>query len=396
MHLCLLSEHFHKTPSGPRKAALRLCQEFAALGHRVSLLGIAPEDADETLPGGEARLRRYSWRLIPVGFGRSRFYARELCRIHRGHKIDVVIAMGLDAASAAERFRSSTGTPFVINPRSYLAEPANHPRFELAAEQTAAANSFVALSQAACNAWFKRLGAVRPAGAFGVLNGCDRSEFEGESTPLPAIGTEVPVILSMGMLRRPKGHHVVLRALAQLKDLPWRLVIAGEGPARAELESAVKGLGLAERVTLAGVVEGPQRRWLFRNAQLFCLFPIYFEVCGNAFLEAQAAGLPVIASNAGALAEVLVDGASALLVPLSGAPDVNEEAATPLLAQALREALGSADLRARLAAGGLARAAELTWRQCADGYLRAVDFALAHEPQPLVLCGPRNPAAWGV
>lgn len=72
------------------------------------------------------------------------------------------------------------------------------------------------------------------------------------------------------MLRRPKGHHVVLRALAELRNKPWQLVVAGEGEARAELERDVVRYGLAGRVHLPGLVEGPRLKWLYRNATFFC------------------------------------------------------------------------------------------------------------------------------
>ena len=400
MHICFVSEHFHKSPSGPRKACTKLAEAMVQLGHRVSLIGIAPRTEDQPWTGSRpARLRKYSWKLVPVKIGRPRFFAREMATLHKEEKIDVVLAMGLEAGAAALRFRAKQGVPFVLNPRSYLAEPIGHPKYTLAKKLTEQANAFVALSNSACIAWYWRFGASVPENAFGVLNGCDPREHEGEVEPLPDVKLQpgVPLLLSVGMLRRPKGHHVVLRALAELRNKPWQLVIAGEGPARAELERDIVRHGLVGRVHLPGIVEGPRLRWLYRNASFFVLFPLYFEVCGNAFLEAMAAGLPIVASEAGAVSEVIHSPflPNGKLVQLKGSPDVDEDAAISDLVQAL-QAAHDAGRQTPPKVDSLARAKELTWASCANGYLGAFKWALANEPfapnydrSPLI-------AAWGV
>lgn len=393
MHVCFLSEHFHKSPSGPRKACMNLAEALVHLGHRVSLVGMAPRSEEQHWPGSRpARLRRYSWKLVPVKVGRPRLFARELARVHNEETIDVVLAMGLEAGAAALRFRGKHGVPFVLNPRSYLAEPVGHRSYDLARKLTEQCNAFVALSNSACTAWYARLGAGVPRNAFGVLNGCNPREHDGDLEPLPEVSLQagVPLLLSVGMLRRPKGHHVVLRALAELRHRPWQLVIAGEGPARAELERDIIHHGLVGRVHLPGIVEGGRLRWLYRNAKGFVLFPLYFEVCGNAFLEAIAARLPIVASNAGAIPEVMqaAGAIGARLVQLRGAPDVDEDAVLGDLVAAL-SALMDGDAHATTA-----RVPE--WRQCALGYVRAFDAARLHRPENLKYDRAPHPAAWGV
>lgn len=449
MHICFLSEHFHKSPSGPRKACLELAETMLELGHRVSLIGIAPKTEDQPWTGSRpARLRRYTWKLIPVKIGRPRFFARELATLHKEEEIDVVLAMGLEAGAAALRFRTKHGVPFVLNPRSYLAEPIGHPKYKLAKKLTEQCNAFVALSNSACIAWYWRLGASVPENAIGVLNGCDPREHEGEVEPLPEVRLQqgVPLLLSVGMLRRPKGHHVVLRALAELRSKPWQLVIAGEGPARAELESDIVRHGLVGRVHLPGIVEGPRLRWLYRNASFFVLFPLYFEVCGNAFLEALAAGLPVLTSEAGATKEVLYGNpshgdengltnelkaalgegfqelrerglyqpASALAtqvrfdqpfrntaecVRMNGLPDVDETAVLGDLVEALGDMIddpASNSLMAHRADEARLRARELSWEKCARAYMAAIKHAIENKPASIRF--DRSPliAAWSV
>ncbi|MCB9892884.1 MAG: glycosyltransferase family 4 protein [Planctomycetes bacterium] len=375
MHVAFLSEHFHKDPGGPRKATRAMAAALAELGHAGSLIGIAPRDASEQLPGGgSAQLFRYPWRLVPTRYGRPRFYARELERLHTRRPIEVVIAMGLESGAAALRFRAQSGTPFVLNPRSFLANAPGTWKHDRARQLIRECDAFVALSGSAADAWCDALEYQRDQKVFGILNGVDSHQFDGPTEPPPGING-APLILCMAMLREPKGQHVLLKALARMTDLPWQLVLAGDGPARADLHALATRLGLLERVLFTGIVRDARWRWLYRNAQLFALTPVYMEACGNALLEAQAAGLPVVTTDAGSVPEV-VSPESALIVPVGHVPYPDEAPILPALEAALRRTLTNADLRARMAGAGINRAADLSWQRCVDGYLNAIDYAL--------------------
>lgn len=376
MHIAFVSEHFHKQPSGPRKAVLEMAQAFDLSGHTTSLVGISRRDHDETLPGGGlARLRRYPWRLMPTKYGRPRYYARELERLHARDPVDAVLAMGLEPAAAALRFRESSGVPFVLNPRSFLVNAPGTWKFDRARMLMRECDAFVALSESAADAWCEVLEYPHDGKIFGVLNGVDPAELEGPANPPPGLNGE-PLILCMAMLREPKGQHVLLKALARLTDLPWQLVLAGDGPARANLHSLAARLGIAGRVLFTGIVQGNEWRWLYRNAQLFALTPVYMEACGNALLEAQAVGLPVVTTDAGSIPEVVSSG-SALIVPVGPVPYPDEAPILPKLEQALRRVLGSAELRQQLGQDGRARAESLTWQRCINGYLAAMQSSQA-------------------
>ncbi|MCB9933900.1 MAG: glycosyltransferase family 4 protein [Planctomycetes bacterium] len=371
MHIAFITEHFHKDPGGPRKAALAMAAALAELDHETSLLGIAPSDRDETLPGGgSARLRRYPWRLLPTRYGRPRFYSRELARLHAQRPIDAVLAMGLESAAAALRFRAESGVPFVLNPRSFLVNAPGTWKFERARMLLRECDAFVALSESAADAWCSALDYARDGKVFGVLNGVDAAELTGPVEPPSGLSGE-SLILCMAMLREPKGQHLLLKALARLTDLPWQLVLAGEGPARAGLHALTQRLGLDGRVLFTGMVRGTLWRWLYRHAQLFALTPVYMEACGNALLEAQAAGLPIVTTDAGSVPEV-VSAESALIVPVGPVPYPDEAPVLPRLEAALRRALTDAGLRERMAAAGRERAAGLSWQRCVEGYLPAL------------------------
>jgi len=147
-----------------------------------------------------------------------------------------------------------------------------------------------------------------------------------------------PRIAMVARLASPKEPVVLLEALARI-DLPWQLRVVGDGPDRAQVEAAVARLGLSERVELLGMRgDVPE---LLADSDIFALvsrqegFPI-------AILEAMRAGLPVVASHVGGVAEAVQHEDTGLLVP-RGDVDALQGALQRLLSSAsLRECMGVA------------------------------------------------------
>jgi glycosyltransferase involved in cell wall biosynthesis len=375
MHVVFASQHFHKNPGGPRKAALAMAAALDRLGHTSSVLGLSPRSGTEPLPGGgTAHHRRYWWKLIPVRYGRSRFYARELERLHKQQPIDVVVAMGLTPAAAALRFREKTGVPFILNPRSFLKTGRADWKNEIARNLMQECDAFVAQSDNAADAWCEALDYPRDDKVVGVPNGIDVEQLNGDAEPPPGL-TGAPIVLCTAMLRKVKGQHLLLKALARMTDVEWQLVLAGESPAReagtlGDLEKLTAELGLTDRVLFTGMVVGAPWRWLYRNAQVFALMPVYMEACPNSLLEALAAGLPIIVSDAGSMPEIVGDAAQ--VVPVGPPPWKDETIILPALEAALRKLLGDADLRERLGKAAKERAAGMSWEHCVQSYLDAL------------------------
>ncbi len=176
--------------------------------------------------------------------------------------------------------------------------------------------------------------------------------------PAPCTG-EPPVLLSLATLTRRKAHDVLIAALYQVQDLPWRARFVGGthfDPAWVDiLRAQVNSAGLAERIAFVGSTATPQQE--YRQADLFVL-PSRYEGYGMVFAEARAHGLPVIAARAGAVPEV-VPADAGLLVP------VDDVAA---LAAALRRVLSEPTARAALRVGALRAAAGLPrWQDSARG-----------------------------
>src|SRR5262249_39232904 len=126
---------------------------------------------------------------------------------------------------------------------------------------------------------------------------------------LPGIDPVVPAhrsrdgtvaLLSVGALVPGKGYDVLLAALTPVRDLPWRLTIAGardRSPATAaELEATIAALDLAPRVTLAGAVADARLAELYREADLFVLASRH-EGYGMALVQAISLAAPLYAPH---------------------------------------------------------------------------------------------------
>jgi glycosyltransferase involved in cell wall biosynthesis len=111
-----------------------------------------------------------------------------------------------------------------------------------------------------------------------------------------------------------KGVSHLLRAIALLKDRfpQLRLEVAGDGPARAELESEAAQLGISDRVKFLGWVD-PWNQ--LRSRWAVMVHPSLQEGLPLSMLEAMADGTSIVASSVGGVPEVIFDGASGTLVP---------------------------------------------------------------------------------
>lgn len=157
----------------------------------------------------------------------------------------------------------------------------------------------------------------------------------------PGSGGPGCAILSLATLIPRKGHDVLLRALATLPDLDWRLTIAGGGrdPVHANgLRALAEELGIAQRVAFPGEVVAEAVEALWQGADLFALAS-HWEGYGMAVAEALARGLPVAVTSGGALAE---------LVPVE-AGVVSPPGDHVSLGKAMRRVIFDTDLRREMA-----------------------------------------------
>jgi glycosyltransferase involved in cell wall biosynthesis len=121
------------------------------------------------------------------------------------------------------------------------------------------------------------------------------------------------VVAVVGRLFPVKGQSYMVDAMAQLQDVARvRLLLVGDGPLRAEMESTVASLGLGPRVRFTGFRQDVSR--ILRGVDCVCL-PSLWENLPYAALEAAAYARPIVASAVGGVPAVFHDRETALLVP---------------------------------------------------------------------------------
>jgi glycosyltransferase involved in cell wall biosynthesis len=198
-----------------------------------------------------------------------------------------------------------------------------------------------------------------------VPEGIDLPRWQRPAGPRPGGAT----ILCVARQYRRKHVADLLRALPLVRrSVPQaRAVIVGDGPEHASLRRLWAELNLGDSVRLLGEVpdDGEVAR-LYREADVFCL-PSVQEGFGIVLLEAMASGLPVVATTAAAIPEVVPQGRAGLLV---------QPGDVEALAAALVELLRDPRRRAECAAFGRAHVRQYDWPAVARTFLQQVGAAV--------------------
>ena len=187
-----------------------------------------------------------------------------------------------------------------------------------------------------------------------VYNGIDTSVFHPptpDATP-PAVPFKV---LFVGRLQEWKGVRTILEALSTVPDVT--LTIAGDGNDRTLLEAHAATLGVSGRVTFLGSVPRPELPALMYEHHALVASSYASETFGIGLVEAQACGLPVIASRFGGFVEVVSEGQTGLFYPPRDAA---------ALAACIRTLMNQPELRQHLASHAPAWANQFAWSAVTD------------------------------
>jgi len=127
------------------------------------------------------------------------------------------------------------------------------------------------------------------------------------------LAADTPVIGTVAILRKKKGHHIILDAIpAVLKEVPEAVfVFAGNGPQKQNIENEIKARGLSGKVYMLGLRNDIPD--VLKSIDLFVL-PTLQEALGTSFIEAMAMEKPVIGTDVGGVSEVIKDGVNGCLV----------------------------------------------------------------------------------
>lgn len=184
---------------------------------------------------------------------------------------------------------------------------------------------------------------VTPDRVSHIPNGIDHDFWR---RPPEAHGARRATLVNVGRLRLDhKGQDLLLRSFARTiaAGHDAELVLVGDGPARDELESLVEALDLAERVRFAGAVDASVLRDLLHRADGFVLAS-HREGLPMSLLEAMSAGLPVVVTSVGSMAEVVVEGTGWVVRPADEA-EMARALASLLSDRDRREHMGQAAAR---------------------------------------------------
>ncbi len=150
----------------------------------------------------------------------------------------------------------------------------------------------------------------------------ERSSLIYNGLPMPSIAPaplplEPPTLLCLGRVVDDKGFDLAIRALADIRRrVPaTRLVVAGDGPARAALSGEAAALGLADAVEFTGWVRPEGVPSLLNRATVVIVPSRWQEAFGLVALQAAQMARPVVATDVGGLPEVVLDGSTGLIVP---------------------------------------------------------------------------------
>ncbi|WGF86251.1 glycosyltransferase family 4 protein [Marinivivus vitaminiproducens] len=150
------------------------------------------------------------------------------------------------------------------------------------------------------------------------------------------------------------SYRLLARSLELLADRPWQMAVVGGGPAAAEVKAAFSTIGKG-RIAWLGERDTADVADVLAAADLY-VWPGVNEAYGIAYLEAQAAGLPVVAMATAGVPEVVADGRSGRLVPLDDCGAFAGAIARLLDDPDERRAVGAAAARHVATVHGFARA----------------------------------------
>jgi len=244
---------------------------------------------------------------------------------------------------------SALGIPYVVAEASYAPKQTGGPwdlGHRAAAEAIAAANTVFCMTRLdmACveplvPAWH-RLSYLPP-----FVDAAPYRDAIRDRAALAwrfALDPARPWLLAVGMMRtgdKLASYQALATALQQLRGRPWQLLIVGDGPARAAVERAFAPV--SARVRWAGALAAEELVEAYAGCDLY-VWPGVGEAYGMAYLEAQAAGLPVVAGAERGVPDVVAADRSGLLVPPGDAA---------AFAGAVAQLLEDGELRGRLADG---------------------------------------------
>ncbi len=294
---------------GTEAQALALGNLWLGLGHDVRLVVFRPGGELAESPAA----KKLQVKILQSVDTKIDGWAPGLDKTVASLAPDVVVAFGREANAKLWRLQRLSPRPqLVATLRSGREQP---PRFwrALRAADAVFANSRWATEAAAAQGVAKERLHTLYSGLAREPRVADPAAVRKEFRQRAHTAENAVVFLCVAGFRRGKGQDVLLRAAAQLPaELPWQMWFAGAGPFLEPCKKIALELKLKDRVRFTGAVADPAPLYATADAAVMASLA---EALPNFLIEAQAAGLPVVATAVGGVPECFEDGRTGLAVP---------------------------------------------------------------------------------
>ena len=307
-------------------------------GHEVTVITGAPGVFSDRLHGIGIPTLHIKSLVRPVKPHLDLAALYQLCRVLRKLKPDIVCAHTAKAGWLARAAACLLGIPSVFTPHGWSMVDRN------------------SLARKAPYCWAERLAARLGTR---VINVC---EFEQKLarefrvcranlldvvhhgvpdlafTRTRPVAAQPPTLVMVARFEKQKDHDTLLHALSGLLTMEWRLLLVGDGEREAQVRAQIDSLGLGSRARILPAESDVTS--LLVETQIFVL-ATNFEAFPISILEAMRAGLPVVATDVGGIAESVWQERTGLLVPRGDVASLRRALARMITEPALRTEFGA-------------------------------------------------------
>jgi len=301
---------------GAEKNMLELMAGFRERGHEAVL---ACPPWDSMLEPAQAK--NFPIITTPFRTKRNPLGVIYTWRAIRQVRPDVVLTNGTRTVMSAGLSARLTGTPFVVRAVAQISPPIP---LRIAQLVICLSASMVQFARK-CGVPAQRIQLI--PNSVDTDSFCPDPQLRGQTRCKLGLGDDDLVLVLVGRVARGKGQRYAVAALSQvLGRLPNTvLLIVGEGGLEQEVREQIARLGLESQVNMLGFRADPRPYYAAADV---ALVPSHWEeAAATVNIEAQAMGVPVIASRDGGLPEYIAEGETGLLVPPADAKSLARPAA---------------------------------------------------------------------
>jgi len=307
---------------GGQEQALLLAKGLVRRGHLAEIVAVRNSAMASRAQEAGIHVHRVATRARRISA------ARRVRQLLRQKRFDLVYANEAHALTAAWLARSHRRVPLVAARR--VTFPLSRSPISLARYR--AATRILAISQSVRDAL--RASGLRDECIEVVPDGVEilspiDAQARGQARRRWGFNEDDRVLALVAALTEEKGHALLIEAFSKLRrEMPnCKLLLAGEGKLRVQLEAKARKGGLESAVIFTGFL--PDIESAYAACDLF-VFPSLQEGAGSSLLRAMAFGLPVLALARGGVAEIIENGRNGVLVREATAEAISAEAASLL------------------------------------------------------------------